>query len=68
MKGNINVLMISETKIDDSFPVGNFLIDCFSSPYWLDQDSTSGDILLYVREDIPLNLLSTETKPIQGFM
>ena len=30
VKGNIDVLMISETKIDDSFPPGDFLIGGFS--------------------------------------
>ena len=29
IKGNVDVLMISETKIDDSFPVGQFLIEGF---------------------------------------
>ena len=28
---NIDVLIVSETKIDDSFPNGNFLIDGFST-------------------------------------
>ena len=41
--------MISETKIDNSFPLGNFLIGGFSKPYRLDPDSFGGGILLYVR-------------------
>ena len=43
--------MISETKIADSFPYGNFLMDSFSSPYRLDWDSMGGIILLYPREN-----------------
>ena len=31
IKGNINVLMISETKINDNFPFGNFFTDGFRS-------------------------------------
>ena len=65
--GNIDVLMISETKIDESFPVGNLLLPGFSVPYRSDRDSKGGGILLYVREDIPSNLLSIENKPIEGF-
>ena len=38
VKGNIDILLISETKIDDSFPVGQFIIDGFSSPYRLDHN------------------------------
>ena len=59
--------MISETKIDDSFPLRNFLVGAFSKPYRLDRDSLGGGILLYVREDIPTNLTEVETKPIEGF-
>ena len=67
VNGNIDVLMMSKTKIDDSFPLENFLIDGFSKPYRLDRDSLGGSILLYVREDIPKNLLEVETKLIEGF-
>ena len=67
VKGKIDVLMISETKIDVTFPLGNFLIDGFSKPYRLDRDSLGGGMLLYVREDIPTNLIEVETKPIEGF-
>ena len=62
VKGNIGVLMVSETKIDNSFPFGNFVIDGFSTPYQLDHDSNGGGIMLYVREDIPSNFLATDKK------
>ena len=32
VKGNIDVLRISKTKIDDSFPLASFLIGGFSKP------------------------------------
>ena len=53
IRGNIDVLLVSETKIDNSFLVGNFLIDGFSTPYRLDWNSNSIGLLLFVREDIP---------------
>ena len=34
--------MISETKIDESFPKGNFLIEGFSTPYRSHRDSKGG--------------------------
>ena len=37
IQGNIDVLLVSETKIDNSFPNGNFLIDGFSTPYRLNR-------------------------------
>ena len=39
IEGNADVLMISETKIDDSFPVGQFLIEGFCTTYRLDRNS-----------------------------
>ena len=64
--GKIDILMISETKIDESFPKRNFLIEGFSTPYRLDSDSKGGEIMLYVRADIPSNILAFEDKPIES--
>ena len=55
VKGNIDILMISETKIDDSFPTGNFLTDGFHKSFPSERDANGGGIMLYVREDIPVN-------------
>ena len=67
VKGAVDVLMISETKIDDSFPIANFLIDRFSQPYKKNRNSSVGGIMLYGREDIPSNLLKVESLPLEGF-
>ena len=66
IKGNVEVLMISETKIDDTFPVGQFCIEGFCTPR-LDRNSKGGGILLYVREDIPSNLIAVDINPIESF-
>ena len=58
--------MISETKIDDSFPIANFLIDGFSQSYRINRKFSGGGIMLYVREDIPSNLLKVESLPTEG--
>ena len=49
-------------KIDDSFHVGNFVVEGFSTLHRLDSDNNDGGIMLYVREDIPSNLLVTKEK------
>ena len=67
IKGNVDVLVILETKIDDSFSVGQFLIEGFCTPYRLDRNSKGGSILLYVREDTPSNLITVDTSPIEKF-
>ena len=52
IRGNIDVLFASETKIDDSFPNGNLLIDGFGTPYRLDQNSNGEGLMLFFREDL----------------
>ena len=59
---NLDILLISETKLDDSFPSAQFLLDRFSKPYRLDRCSNGGGILLYIRDDIPARLLSNSNK------
>ena len=54
---NIDILMISETKIDNSCPDAQFYIDGYSSPYRFDRKGNGGGILVYVRSDIPSKLL-----------
>ena len=65
--GSINILMISETKLDENFPIGQFIIEGFGVPYRVDQDGNGGGIILFVREDIPPKLRSVENSPTETF-
>ena len=58
--------MISETKLDQSFPYGQFHIHGFSEPYRFDRNGNRCGILLYIREDIPSKLILTKMT-IEGF-
>ena len=58
--------MILETKIDESFPKGNYLIEWFSTPHSLDRDSKGGGIMLHVRADVPSKLFAFEEKTIES--
>ena len=49
--------MISETKIDNSFPKGQFLIKGIGEPFRTDRNIHGGRIIFYVREDIWVKLL-----------
>ena len=62
VKNNVDILKISETKLDDSFPTSQFLLYDFSASYSLDRSSKSGEILLYDREDIPSRFLNSKSK------
>ena len=55
--GNLDILLITETKIDSSFPEGQFEIDGFTTPYRVDRDCHGGGILLYIRQDVSSKLL-----------
>ena len=59
---SLDILLISETKLDDWFPSAQFLLDGFSKPYRLNRCSNGGGILLYIRDDIPSRLLSISDK------
>ena len=59
LHSNVDILLVSETKIDSSFPTGQFKIEGYTT-YRLDRNSNGGGILLYVREDIPSTFLNTE--------
>ena len=67
IRGNVGILLVSETKFDDSFPQGQFVIVEFSAPYRLDRNCVGGGLMLFVRKNIPFNLLTTEEKPIESF-
>ena len=65
--GNIDILVISETKLDESFPKGQFPIKGFSEPYRLNGNSKEVGIVLFIREDTPSKLLSIEKNSIEAF-
>ena len=58
INGFIDIFLITECKLDDSFPTAQFHMQGYSSPFRLDRNSFGGGILLYVREDIPAKLKS----------
>ena len=58
--------MISETKIDESFPLRQFKINGFNAPFRLDRNSNGGGNMLFVREDIRAKMIASETPPIEG--
>ena len=62
VKNNVDILMISETKLDDSFPTAQFLLHGFNIPYRLQRNSKGGGILLYIKEDIPSRFLNIKSK------
>ena len=52
VENNVDMLLISETKLDDSFPSGQFKICGYGMPYQNDANSMSIGLLVYIRDDI----------------
>ena len=59
--------MIFETKLDNSFPESQFLIEGYSKPFRNHRNYHGGGIMLYVRADISSKLLSRELLPMEVF-
>ena len=59
---NIDIILISVTKIDHKFPTAQFFIKGFSAPYRKQRNRTGGGLLLSVREDGPSKILNPKSK------
>ena len=56
IKGNLDILLLTETKIDESFSKDEFYIEGYTS-FRLDRNIHGGGVLIYVREDIPCRVI-----------
>ena len=65
IKDFVDVLLLSETKIDSSFRTAQFHVDGYTI-HRRDRDENKGGLLLYVREDVSSALLKTDSE-IEAF-
>ena len=49
IKGNLDILMISETKLDSTFPSNQFTVEGFAAPIRFDRNGREEGTLLYIR-------------------
>lgn len=49
----VDILAVSETKLDDSYTNAIFKIDGYREPYRLDRNSKGGGIMIFVKDNIP---------------
>ena len=62
-RGKVDILVITETKLDPNFPASQFLIESYSEPYRFDTNRNGGGVLIYVQEDIPGKPLTDHKLP-----
>ena len=67
IKDLLDILIIAETKLDDTFLQEQFLIEGFKQPYRLDVSQNSGGLLVYLKYGIISKELKKEniSKEIQ---
>ena len=65
IENNIDIFLISETKIDSSFPTAQFHMNGFNT-YRRDRNENGRGLLFYMRKDIPSNLLRIDSE-IEAF-
>ena len=54
----VEILVFTETKLDDSFLNLQFSVDGFSEPFRIDRNRFGGGVMIYDRDDIPSKLLT----------
>ena len=54
---NIDILLISETKLNDTFPEGQFYINGYHPPFRADRTDRGGGLCLFIKEHVPCRLL-----------
>ena len=66
VSGDIDILIITETKLDKSFPNGQFLLHGYSEPFKLDRNQFGGGLLAFVREDMTCSILNIKQLTIEA--
>ena len=61
---NIDIFLVSETKLNDSFPDAQFFIDGFRQPYRKDRTDKGGGLILYVHNNIPSRVIDITFAPL----
>ena len=56
---NIDILLISESKLDDSFSSAQFRLKGLFTPYRLDRNSKGGGLLLHLRDGFQFRFLNS---------
>ena len=61
----MDILVVTESKLDESFPAGQFCMQGYCPPFRLDRNANGGGVPIYVRDDIIL--VVTESKLDDSF-
>ena len=60
---NIDIFLVSETKLNDTFPDGQFTMDGFHLPFREDRNDRGGGLILFIRDHIPCRRIKVDFTP-----
>ena len=63
MQGKLDILVLTETKLDSTFPEKQFLVPGYKKPFRRDRNRDGGGVMIYIREDIPCDELLKHNSP-----
>ena len=63
IKDNVDILLVSETKLDDTFPSGKFFIEGYKEPIRLDRNRNGGGLLFFIRDDLDSKEIKSHKLP-----
>ena len=58
-----DILILTETKLDDTFLTSQFLMDGLSRPYRFYRNKYGGGVMIYIRDTIPSKILGKHSCP-----
>ena len=59
----VDVLVITETRLGDTFLSSQLLVTGLSAPYRLDRNRNGGGIMIFIRDDVPSRPLMKHVFP-----
>ena len=59
----IDILNLTETKLDETFLITQFLMDGFPMPYRFDRNKHGGGVRVYIRDTISSKILEKHNCP-----
>ena len=63
IRDTVDILLVGETKLNDSVPQSQFKISGFSQPYRRDRNRNGDGVMIFVREELPSKELLKHTFP-----
>ena len=64
VSGDLDILVVTESKLDESVPDNQFIMDGYSPPFRADRTAIGGGVIIYVRDDVPCTRLIAHPSPI----